>query len=94
MVKAVKENFSNFLYCVYAFNMNYEKVPEKDQIQDSENEEIEEIKNEEINILKNYQTFTYDYLFQLILNNCEEEAKYRIWIVAEWGLKSKRENIL
>jgi hypothetical protein len=55
---------------------------------------VEEVKIEEIDIYKQYRTFTYDYLFQLILNNCEEEAKYRIWIVAEWGLKSKRENIL
>jgi hypothetical protein len=63
MVKAVKENFSNFLYCVYAFNMNYEKLPEKDQIQDSENEEIDEIISKETDIYKQYRTFTYDYLF-------------------------------
>ena len=42
MVKAVKENFANFLYCVYAFNMNFEKLPDKEieQNQDSENEEV------------------------------------------------------
>ena len=38
MVRAVKENFSNFLYCVYAFNMNYEKLPENNENLDTENE--------------------------------------------------------
>ena len=87
-----------FLYCVYAFNQNYEYIGEQKQLKDSddsssekdgESEEVDEQGNE----MRKYKTFTYDYLIKQILENCEDEANQRIKQVADWKLQST-ENFL
>lgn len=90
MVRSIKTRQIKFLYCVYAFNQNYEYVGEQKEEKSSgdESSENKEAMEEEEDESSHYKVFTYDYLIKQILENCEDEAAQRIKQVADWRLKS------
>jgi hypothetical protein len=75
--RAIKTAQVDFLYCVYAYNKNYEKIEIDD---DSDEEDDEELLdgNSPVNAdddkgSKNkYIVFTFDFLFKKILEYCED----------------------
>ena len=77
MVRSIKTRQMKFLYCVYAFNQNYEYIGERKQEKgsDSDSDDKQSQKSEEeMDEADKYHTFTYDYLIKQILENCEDEA--------------------
>lgn len=80
-----------FLYCVYAFNKNYEYIGKKEEENNSDDDSDDSkqdscCSDDEDSESKMYRTFTYDYLIKQILENCEDEASQRIKQVADWKL--------
>ena len=85
IIRAVKTNMQDFLYCVFAYNKNFEfrkgygreRQEEDDEDSDSGNESNEILENQE-DMRKdpeNYKVFTFDDLISKILKFCEEFAQ-------------------
>lgn len=71
MVRAVKTQQMDFLYCVYAFNKNYEFIGDEDD-ENSVTESSEDSNIEDL--YRQHRTFTFDYLIKLIMAYCEEDT--------------------
>lgn len=97
LVRAIKTDQMNFLYCLYAFNKNYEldQEEESDSSEDSDVVPAASGVSGEDNEAEKYRTFTYDFLVKMILNYCEEKTviNQRISAVANWKIQSN-ENFL
>jgi len=78
MTRAIKTQQMSFLYCVYAFNKNYEKNNKEGSSVD-EDTDGQDSKNEDTN---QYRVFTFNYLIEKILTFCDEEAQQRVKEVA------------
>lgn len=74
--RAIKTVQLDFLYCVYAYNKNYEKIEIEDDSEEDEDEEAQEANspdNSQDKDAKNkYIIFTFDFLFKKILEYCED----------------------
>lgn len=83
IIRAIKtRQIKKFLYCVWAFNKNYEyKEPDEESNSDTDSGRNENGPEED-----NYRTFTYDQLFKWILQYCEDDSYQQIRFVAEWAL--------
>ena len=82
-IRAIKTNQMRFLYYVFAYNKNFERVElEGDEDEDSDEEE-------------KFRCFMYDDLFQMIENYCttKEEQTERVVAIANWRLHCS-DNIL
>ena len=84
IVRALKTNQLNFLYCVWAFNKNYEIKAGLDlddfDIAESESDEEEllkqtpgQVKERATTLEKVYRTYTFDFLIKQVLEYCTEE---------------------
>lgn len=85
ITRAIKTFQMNFLYCVWAFNKNYE-ICEENNSDDDEDDQKSDAKI-------TYNCFTYQYLIDKIIQFCDEEANQRVKEVAKWKLQST-ENFL
>ena len=83
IIRAVKTNMQDFLYCVFAYNKNFEfrkgygKINDEDGDDTESNDEEEEVlENQEDlrNDPANYKVFTFDDLISKVLEFCEEFA--------------------
>lgn len=94
LVRAVKTNQLQFLYCSWAFQKNYERrlEPDQDVISDDSDLDIEESaedEDEEGKIIEQsakYRTYTFDMLFKLILKNCPDSFIPKIRAIAGFGI--------
>jgi hypothetical protein len=104
IVRALKTKQMEFLYCVWAFNKNYELKPgislEEQEIPESESDEEKLMRQSEDQINdrakmleKLYYVYTYDFLIKQVLKYCQEDAPGMIKQIAEWKLLSS-ENVL
>ena len=98
LVRALKTNQMQFIYCVWAFNKNYERIVEmgKDQISDDSDYDSSEDESGDpkpFDKTAKYRTYTFDQLFKLILQYCPDSYLPRIRTVAGFGLFSS-ENFL
>jgi hypothetical protein len=84
ILRAIKTAQLDFLYCVFAYNKNYEELSD-----DSSSSDDESIGDEDTK----YLTFTFDFLFKKVLEFCEDQATNRIRDIVHWKIKSS-ENIL
>jgi hypothetical protein len=90
IIRAIKFNLLDFLYCVFAFNKNYEYRPinanDDDDKSDSSSDDRdrfginsrdgEKAKEEAMKLdHANYIVFTYDYLIEKILRYVEDNAE-------------------
>jgi hypothetical protein len=84
IIRALKTNQLNFLYCVWAFNKNFEVKPGIDlndlDIPESESDEEElrkqspsQIKERSTQLDKIHTTYTFDFLIKQVLEYCTEE---------------------
>jgi hypothetical protein len=92
LIRAIKTGQMDFIYCVWAYNKNYEFTydEEEEQIQNSARDSHDGNPGDP---LKNYRTFTFDYLIKKILAFCEDEAQTHLASVAKWNLEFS-ENLL
>lgn len=96
MIRAIKTRQLDFLYSIYAFNQNYEKLigEEEDALSESDHRSDDDAENR-------YRVFTFDWLFKTMVEYCSEEqsevkeknAEECIIEVCKWRLNSS-ENIL
>lgn len=99
LVRAIKTNQLHFLYCVWAFNKNYERVLETaaDQISDEsdyDSSEDEDGNPKPYDKSGKYRTFTFDRLFKLILEYCPDTYLPKIRAVTGFGLFSSENFIM
>ena len=78
----------DFLYCVWAFNKNYEKIKKAQQQQD----ELDG-GDSDYDFGETYTTFTYEWLIGLIIEITDESTEDLIINLANWKLVSN-ENFL
>ena len=81
----------NFIYCVYAFNKNYELVPGNAESEDEGNESSDN--KDKSSTKEKYKVFTFKYLIEKIMAYCEDEVTQKVKEVAKWKLNST-ENFL
>ena len=97
IIRAIKTNQMQFLYCVWAFNKNYERQLDVERLNQSEDSSEASSQDSQGNIVPfnraKYRTYTYDFLFKKILEFCPDDYVPRIRQIASWGLKSS-ENFL
>jgi hypothetical protein len=62
ILRAIKTGQMDFLYCVFAYNKNYEEIEENED-SDSFDSEAEDHR---------YKIFTLDFLFKRIIDYCED----------------------
>ena len=91
IIRAIKINAMDFLYCVWAFQKNYTRIDRENikQVEDSADED--EMSENEIRL--KYKTYTFDYLIKMVLENCFDDKEPRIRAICDWRLKSS-ENFL
>ncbi len=77
------------MYCIFAFNKNYEYLGKQSS---NSNDDSSESSNSESN--KIYRTFTYDWIFSKICELLEEESDQYIKKMVEWKLSHSYENVL
>lgn len=83
-----------FIYCVWAFNKNYERVIKEDSDiisddSDFEREEEEDDDDEEpepVDRSDKYRTYTFDMLFKLILQYCPDSYLPKIRAIAGFSI--------
>ena len=94
LVRAVKTEQMNFLYCLYAFNKNYE-VDTGDCASDHSDGGAAPSVSDEDDAVEKYRTFTYDSLLKMIASYCKDNdgIERRVKAVAQWKLSSS-ENFL
>ena len=83
MIRAIKTEQFDFLYFVYAYNKNFEKLAE----QDDEEEDPDQ------GDMARCKIFTYDWLIKKIILYKEKKCDELLEEVMKWELKSN-ENIL
>lgn len=95
LVRAIKTNQMQFIYCVWAFNKNYERVIKEDTEiisddsdfeKDLEEEEDSDEEPEPADRSDKYRTYTFDMLFKLILQYCPDSYLPKIRAVAGFAL--------
>lgn len=62
ILRAIKTNQVDFLYCVFAFNKNYEEIDDDLSDDDAGLDDLSD----------KYVTFTFDFLFKKIIEYCED----------------------
>ena len=83
-----------FLYCVWAYNKNFQRIFSDDHNNDELSDESDDDSTNEDGefVEKNtegrYKTYTYDFLIKLILKHAPESATEKIRTIAKWRLKS------
>lgn len=79
IIRAVKFNLLDFLYCVFAFNKNYEYRPKNTSDDDDNSSSSSDDRQAKEEAMKtdheNYIVFTYDYLIEKILRYVEDNAE-------------------
>ena len=98
LIRAIKSNQMQFIYCVYAFNKNYERITDNEdgQISDDSAYESSDDENGDPKPLKNtdkYYTYTFDVLFKLILQHCPDSYLPKIRNIAGFNILTS-ENFL
>ena len=91
MIRAIKTNQMQFIYCTYAFNKNYLRVGESDPGEISEDSDYESSEDENGDpkpvIQKDkYETYTFDRLFKLILQFCPDSYLPKIRAITNFGI--------
>lgn len=84
IIRAVKTNMQDFLYCVFAFNKNFEfhegyQIKDNNESSEGSNSDNEQnVIHENLEEMRkdpnNYKVFTFDDLISKILEFCEEFA--------------------
>jgi len=99
MIRALKTNQMNFLYCCYAFNKNFTRLnsyvgeeKESTETEVSEEEDLRGIVKLDQSGFNNrrlakYKTFTLDFLFKRVLEYCTEDFTSKISAIADWGIQ-------
>ena len=90
IIRAIKINAMDFLYCVWAFNKNYKRKKAKDA---SISEDSFDEEGEFIDFKIKFETFTFDYLIKKVLEYSLDGYVPRIRAICDWRLKSS-ENFL
>ena len=109
LVRAIKTNQMYFLYCVWAYNKNYARIPRIWSKEDDERDpgrdgdvlsDESRYESQDSNgafqarrTEGRYRTYTYDFLIKLVLQHAPETANEKIRAIAKWGLESN-ENML
>lgn len=90
LIRAIKINAMDFLYCVWAFNKNFERRTKaiNSLSQDSHDED-----ETQPDYVGKYKTYTFDYLIKMVLEYCLDDYVPRIRAICDWRLKSS-ENFL
>jgi len=92
IVRAIKTNQMQFIYCTWAFNKNYERLMNQrsDEISDDsefeKDEEDSDGNSKAIDYSAKYRTFTFDMLFKLILQFCPDSYLPKIRTIAGFGI--------
>ena len=91
MIRAIKTNQMQFIYCTYAFNKNYLRVEESDPAEISEDSDYESSEDENgdpkpVIQKAKYQTYTFDRLFKLILQFCPDSFLPKIRAITNFGI--------
>ncbi len=90
IIRAIKINAMDFLYCVWAFNKNFERRTKAiNSLSHDSNDEDDEADNSN----DKYKTYTFDYLIKMVLDYCLDDYVPRIRAICDWRLKSS-ENFL
>jgi len=99
VIRALKTDQMNFLYCCYAFNKNYTRLnsyvgedKESTETEVSEEEDLRGIAKLDQNGIKirrisKYKTLPLDFLFKKVLELCTEDFGSKIEKVAKWGIE-------
>ncbi len=85
ILRAVKTAQLDYLYCIFAYNKNYQDITKKVSAK-----EIESSADPDGRV---YKTFTLDLVFKKLIDYGEDQAQARVRQVAGWKIKST-ENIL
>lgn len=88
-----------FLYCVWAFNKNYEQKLEyydvdADSESDFESEVDDDSDDKPIKQPEKYHTYTFDQLFKLILQYCPDTYLPKIRCIAAYGIQTSENFIM
>ena len=92
LIRAIKTNQMQFIYCLYAFNKNYERILGNSEdhymSEDSEDESStdEDGKSKQLLNIGKYKTFTFDQLFKIILSYCPDSYLPKIRAIAAMGI--------
>jgi hypothetical protein len=90
IIRAIKINAMDFLYCVWAFNKNFErKIKAINSLSIDSNDEDDDTADS----TEKYRTYTFDYLIKTVLEYCLDDYVPRIRAICDWRLKSS-ENFL
>lgn len=89
VIRAVKTKLVDFLYCVFAYNKNYQYILSNGD--DSSDDDDDDLNDGEDQCKP--MAFTYNYLIRKIIEKTEDEAPQVIKEVANWKLQSS-ENFL
>lgn len=91
IIRAIKINAMDFLYCVWAFQKNYTRIEKVNSKLNEDSADEDEMSG--IEIREKYKTYTFDYLIKMVLENCFDDNEPRIRAICDWRLKSS-ENFL
>ena len=92
IIRAIKTNQVNFLYFVYAFNKNYERILDltADNLSEATSDFSDDESDYEQKVVQKYEgkyrTYTFDFLFKKILQYLPDNYIPFMRIVAGWGL--------